>query len=134
MRRVTLAVFGASVVLTSTAVVSAASIHFIGVPTCTVGDDQVCCSGKVAGLGRAPTSVSIDVPFQCTNPAGHHPPGLAGGGTQPIPPRGGQITFEVCTTSAGCPPPHTPSFGPNLTLNIFQDGNLVFSATVPVSN
>jgi hypothetical protein len=94
----------------------------------------VCCSGKLAGLGTAPTNVEIDAAFQCTNRGGNQPGGLASGESGPIAPRGGQITFtNVCTTGGSCPDLMTPTFGPTVTINVFQNGNLVFSATVPVS-
>jgi hypothetical protein len=94
----------------------------------------VCCSGKLAGLGTAPTNVEIDAAFQCTNRGGNQPGGLASAESGPIQPRGGQITFaNVCTTEGSCPDLMTPTFGPTVTINVFQNGNLVFSATVPVS-
>jgi hypothetical protein len=110
----------------------AGNVHFIGSPTCTAVDGQLCCSGKLAGLGTAPTSVEVDAQFNCTNRGDHQPGGLASGQSGPIPPSGGQITFDVCTQGASCPSPMTPTFG-TATINVFQKGNLVFSATVPVS-
>jgi hypothetical protein len=106
--------------------------HFVGTPTCTVVGSQLCCSGKVAGLGTAPTSVQVSASFNCVNPAGMQPGGLASGQSAPITPRGGQISFDVCTSGANCPPPMTASFGGSATINIFQGGNLVFSATIPI--
>jgi hypothetical protein len=106
--------------------------HFVGSPTCSVVGNQLCCSGKVAGLGQAPTTVQVSATFNCVNPAGFQPGGLASGQSAPIPPSGGQITFNVCTSGADCPPPMTASFGGNATINIFQGGNLVFSATIPI--
>jgi hypothetical protein len=115
-------------------VASAGRPHFVGSPTCTVVDDQLCCSGKIAGLGTAPTTVEVDAPFNCTNRGGNQPGGLASGQSAPITPRGGQITFtDVCTEGATCPDQMTETFGPTVTLNVFQNGNLVFSATVPIS-
>jgi len=112
----------------------AGKVHFVGTPTCTVVNNQVCCSGKIAGLGTAPTNVEVDAAFTCTNRGGNQPGGLASGQSGPIPPSGGQITFtNVCTGSVSCPDTMTPSFGPNVTINVFQNGNLVFSATVPLS-
>jgi hypothetical protein len=53
--------------------------------------------------------------------------------SEPITPRNGQITFAVCTDPASCPSAQmTPTFGPTATINVFQNGNLVFSGTVPV--
>ena len=111
----------------------AASPHFVGTPTCFVDGEDLCCSGKVAGLGRAPTTVEVDAPFSCRNRGGNEPGGLASGASAPITPRGGQITFDVCTMGPGCPDRMAELFGPNATINIFQNGNLVFSATIPVN-
>ena len=112
----------------------AGNVHFIGSPTCVQSGGQLCCSGKLAGLGSAPTNVEIDAQFQCTNRGGNQPGGLASGQSGPIQPRSGQITFtNVCTAAGHCPDQMTPTFGPTATINVFQNGNLVFSATVPVS-
>jgi hypothetical protein len=127
----TAAVLATSLVVSTTAL--AARPHFVGTPVCSANGDQLCCSGKVAGLGPAPTVVQVSANFNCVNPAGHEPGGLASGQSAPITPRGGQITFtNVCTGEADCPPPMTPSFGGSATINIFQGGNLVFSATIPI--
>jgi hypothetical protein len=111
----------------------ARNIHFVGTPTCSVVGTQLCCSGKVAGLGTAPTTVQVVSSFECVNRGQHTPPGQASGSTGPIPPSGGQITFSVCASGSTCPDDMTPEFGATATLNIFQNGNLVFSATIPVS-
>ena|SRR5438874_12308416 len=126
--------FVLTAVLVSGGVALAGNVHFIGSPTCVQSGGQLCCSGKVAGLGTVPTNVEIDAQFQCTNKGGNQPGGLASGQSGPIPPSGGQITFtNVCTAAGRCPDTMTPTFGPTATINIFQRGNLVFSATVPVS-
>ena len=133
MRRVSLLLL-LGVFLAFSGIASAARPHFVGTPTCVVANNQLCCSGKVAGLGTAPTVVAIDTQFQCTNRGGNNPPGHASGQSAPITPRGGQITFtNVCTNPAGCPDDMTPTFGPMVTINLFQNGNLVFSATIPIS-
>lgn len=113
-------------------VASAGRAHFVGTPTCTSVDGQLCCSGKVAGLGTAPTTVQVNAPFECENRGGNNPPGLASGQSAPITPRGGQITFTNVCASGKCPDQMTPSFGPTATINIFQGGDLVFSATIPI--
>jgi hypothetical protein len=132
MYRISLAavVLATSMAVSTTAL--AARPHFVGSPVCSVVGNQLCCSGKVAGLGQAPTVVQVSANFNCVNPAGKQPGGLASGQSAPIPPQGGQITFNVCTSGADCPPPMTASFGGNATINIFQGGNLVFSATIPI--
>ena len=123
-----------STLLIGTGVALAGNVHFIGSPTCVQSGGQLCCSGKLAGLGTAPTNVEIDASFQCTNRGSNQPGGLASGQSGPIPPSGGQITFtNVCTAAGRCPDSMTPTFGPTATINVFQRGNLVFSATVPVS-
>jgi hypothetical protein len=112
----------------------ARNVHFVGTPTCTASGSQLCCSGKLAGLGTAPTSVQVLANFTCTNKGGNNPPGQASGQSAPIQPSGGQITFtNVCTSAANCPDDMTPSFGSGATINVLQGNNLVFSATVPVS-
>jgi hypothetical protein len=119
--------------LTFAGIADAARPHFVGTPTCQVVGSQLCCSGKVAGLGPAPTVVQVSASFNCTNRGGNQPGGLASGQSAPIQPQGGQITFgNVCTAGAGCPDDMTPSFGGSATINIFQNGNLVFSATIPI--
>jgi hypothetical protein len=134
MQRLALAalVLGAAVAVPR--VTLASNVHFIGSPTCSQVGSQLCCSGKLAGLGTAPTNVVVNATFSCTNRGGNQPPGQVSGQSGPITPRGGQITFtNVCTAAGSCPDQMTPSFGPNATINVFQKKNLVFSATVPVS-
>ena len=132
MHRSVSVVIGFAMTLAMAAPAIAGRPHFVGTPVCSVVGEQLCCSGKVAGLGTAPTSVQVSASFNCVNPAGFEPGGLASGQSAPIEPRGGQITFDVCTGGADCPPPMTPSFGGSATINIFQGGNLVFSATIPI--
>jgi hypothetical protein len=126
--------FGAAALLAFPGIAAARNIHFVGTPVCTQVGTQVCCSGKLAGLGTAPTNVEVDAAFQCTNRGGNQPGGLASGESGPIPPSGGNITFtDVCTSAGRCPDQMTPTFGPTATINVFQNGNLIFSATVPLS-
>jgi hypothetical protein len=133
MQRFALTAFALAAAIAVPSAARAARPHFVGSPTCSVVGEQLCCSGKVAGLGPAPTTVQVSAAFSCVNPAGFKPGGLASGQSAPIQPRGGQITFtDVCTGGADCPPPMTPSFGGSATINIFQGGNLVFSATIPI--
>jgi hypothetical protein len=116
-------------------VAQAANIHFVGTPTCTVsaGGTQLECAGKLAGLGKAPTNVEVVADFNCTNRGGNQPPGQASGQSGPIQPSGGQITFDVTTTAAGCPDDMTPTFGSTATINVFQGNQLVFTAEVPIT-
>jgi hypothetical protein len=122
-------VLGASLLFPS---LSSAAVHFVGSPTCTAVGGQLCCSGKLAGLGTAPTSVQVLASFNCTNRGGNQPPGQASGQSAPIRPRGGQITFENVCASGSCPDDMAPTFGGTATINVFQGNNLVFSATVPI--
>ena len=115
------------------ALASARNIHFVGTPSCSSVGDQLCCSGKLAGLGTAPTVVQVLANFSCINRGQQNPPGQASGQSAPIPPSGGNIVFNVCTASAGCPDDMTTSFGSGATINVFQGNNLVFSATVPAN-
>lgn len=134
MRRITIGFFGFLISLVLSGVSLAARPHFVGSPDCFVENDQLCCSGKIAGLGTAPTTVNINAAVQCRNRGDNLPPGQASGSSGPINPRGGQITFtNVCTAVEDCPDDMTPTFGPGVTINVFQNGNLVFSATVPIN-
>ena len=131
MSRAVAALFTLACSIAFAPVASAARPHFVGSPVCTADDGELCCSGKVAGLGTAPTVVQITAQFQCENRGGNQPPGQASGRSEPITPRGGQITFGVCT-SGNCPDQMEPTFGGVATINIFQNGNLVFSAGIPI--
>src|SRR5437879_3857474 len=41
--------------------------HFVGSSSCTQSGDTLSCSFKVAGLGSAPASIGLSVPFVCQN-------------------------------------------------------------------
>jgi hypothetical protein len=87
--------------------------HFVGEPTCVLDDDcsTVTCEGKIAGLGRTPTTVSADIAGSgCVNQPGHEPGGHAQAGTGPITPKGGSITFSV-DVILSCPPGLEAIFG-----------------------
>src|SRR5947207_6378442 len=73
--------------------------------TCTKvnGGTAVECAGKLSGLGGSTATVTVTVPFFCTNQGGNNPPGQASGQSGPIPVTNGQITFDVTTSSASCP-------------------------------
>lgn len=119
--------------LTGATIVSADNPHFVGEPDCSVvSGDRVNCSGKIAGLGQAPTTVEIIVDFDCTNRGGNQPPGQVSGTSGPIQPRGGQITFDETTGRARCPDQMTVDFGGFATINVFQNGTLVFTAQVAI--
>jgi len=132
MRKILSAGTVLTTVLAAGIVAFAGNVHFIGSPTCVQSGGQLCCSGKLAGVGSAPTNVEIDAQFQCTNRGGSQPGGLASGQSGPIQPRSGQITFTNVCASGSCPDQMTPTFGGTATINVFQGNNLVFSATVPI--
>lgn len=111
----------------------AARVHFVGTPVCTASGSTVECTGKLAGLGTAPTQVQVSVPFECENRGGHFPPGQASGQSAPISPRGGQITFDVSTDPASCPPPQTPTFGSSATITVVQGTEVVFTGNIPIT-
>jgi hypothetical protein len=126
-------ILAATATATLAAKTSGSGIHFIGEPVCTVQGDQVVCSGSLAGVGTAPTVVEVDVAAGCANKPGHEPPGHATGSTGPIQPRGGRINFNTATDPLDCPPGLTEVFGDTATINVFQGGNLVFSADIPIT-
>jgi hypothetical protein len=89
--------------------VQAASPHFIGTPTIkkviSGNTANLFTSGKVAGLGSAPTNFFLtssggSATYQCLNPGGNSPPpkvltfGQLHGQVVTIQPRNGQITFS----------------------------------------
>jgi hypothetical protein len=115
--------------------VQAGKVHFVGTPTCTLvnGGSQVQCSGKIAGLGSAPTTVQIVVQGGCVNRPGQTPPGQVRGSTGPIQPRGGQITYTVTTDPVSCPDQMTVAFGGTAILQVFQGGTKVFEAAIPIT-
>ncbi len=105
----------------------AASPHFIGEPTCsakTIVNNRatITCSGKAAGLGRAPARVflsadRVEVQYVCVNRGGNTAPGHPAffgpvtGATQNITPHAGQITFRVTLQSP--PNPSSREVCPN---------------------
>ena len=107
--------------------------------TCTVTSDgnSVNCIGKLSGLGSTTTTIEVIAPFTCTNKAGNTVVGQSGGQSGPIQPQNGQVTFNVTTASVAdkCTHAdgHTVSFGPSATINVFQNGQLVFTEQVPIT-
>jgi hypothetical protein len=128
---------------------AAASPHFIGTPTINKSISgttaTLTTSGKVAGLGSAPTDFflttsSVTAETACTNKGGNNPPGQEAtfgpttGQTTTITPRNGQITFHnaaplsitVTAAQAGCPDGQTPSITSatfsNVVLHLVQNG------------
>ena len=107
--------------------------------TCTVTSDgnSVNCIGKLSGLGSTTTTIEVIAPFTCTNKAGNTVVGQSGGQSGPIQPQNGQVTFNVTTASVAdkCTHAdgHTVSFGPFATINVFQNGQLVFTEQVPIT-
>jgi hypothetical protein len=107
--------------------------------TCAVTSDgnAVNCIGKLSGLGSTTTTIEVLAGFTCTNKAGNTVVGQSGGQSGPIQPQNGQVTFNVTTGSVSdkCSHAdgHTPSFGPTATINVYQNGQLVFTEQVPIS-
>src|SRR5438093_11399575 len=91
------ATFLAFAMIAAPSLAFAASAHFIGTPTINKfisgSTATVTVSGKVAGLGSAPTQVflttsGVRATTVCTNGGGHNPPGQ----TAVFGPTQGQIT------------------------------------------
>jgi hypothetical protein len=128
--------------------------HFIGTPTInkTISGTTatITTSGKVAGLGSAPTGFtlstsSVTVETGCTNKGGNNPPGQEAtfgpttGETTTIQPRNGQITFKnagelsvtVTAEQAGCPdgmkPFITSATFEDVVLTLTQNGQVVLT-------
>jgi hypothetical protein len=133
---------------------AAASPHFIGTPTInkTISGTTatLTTSGKVAGLGSAPTQFflttsGVTAETECTNKGGNNPPGQDAtfgptqGQTTTIQPRNGQITFNnaaplsitVTAEQAGCPGKMTPSITSatfsDVVLHLVQNGEEVLT-------
>ena len=102
----------------------------------TSDDNAVECAGKLSGLGSTTTNIEVLAGFTCTNKAGNTVVGQSGGQSGPITPQNGQVTFDVTTASVAdkCTHAdgHTVSFGPTATINVFQNGELVFTEQVPI--
>src|ERR687887_215827 len=107
--------------------------------TCAVTSDgnSVNCIGKLSGLGSTTTTIEVIAPFTCTNKAGNTVVGQSGGQSGPIQPQNGQVTFNVTTASVADKCTHADghmvSFGPSATINVFQNGQLVFTEQVPIT-
>ena len=98
--------------------------HFVGEPSCVENNacTTVTCTGKIAGVGTSPTTVTADIAGSgCVNNPGHEPRGHAQASSNPITPRGGSITFNVSPT-VDCPPGLTPVFGDEACIFITQNG------------
>jgi hypothetical protein len=144
----------ASALLLIAPILAAASPHFIGTPTInkTISGTTatLTTSGKVAGLGSAPTQFflttsSVTAETECTNRGGNNPPGQDAtfgptqGQTTTIQPRNGQITFNdaaplsitVTAEQAGCPDHQAPSITSatfsNVVLHLVQNGEEVLT-------
>jgi hypothetical protein len=128
--------------------------HFIGTPTINKSISgttaTITTSGKVAGLGSAPTQFflttsSVTAETECTNKGGNNPPGQDAtfgptqGQTTTIQPRNGQITFNnagplsitVTAQQAGCPDGMKPSITSatfsDVVLHLVQNGQEVLT-------
>jgi hypothetical protein len=103
----------------------------------TADDNAVNCIGKLTGLGSTTTFIEVLAGFTCTNKAGNTVVGQSGGQSGPITPSNGQVTFNVTTASVAdrCTHAdgHTVSFGPTATINVYQNGELVFTKQIAIS-
>ena len=133
---------------------AAQNAHFIGTPTITKSISgttaTLTTSGKISGLGSAPTQVflttsGVTAETACTNKGGNNPPGQEAtfgpttGQVANITPRNGQITFHnaaplsitVTAEQAGCPDSQTPSITSatfsDVVLHIVQNGQEVLT-------
>ena len=108
--------------------------------TCSVtSNNTVECIGKLSGLGSTTTDIRVLAGFTCFNKPGNVVHGQSGGESGPINPQNGQVTFDVftsattgpggCTTSDG----HTVCFDATATINVVQNGEIVFTEQVPIS-
>jgi hypothetical protein len=133
----------------------AQSGHFVGTPNCTDIGTQVRCTGKVAGLGGETFELVTTAPgtaiVECENPAGNVAPGqnttvTASGSTGPIPTTtNGRFNFNVTTLAPTVPDtPTCPNrrwdatvvdvvFTGDATIQLFEDGTLSDTATVPIN-
>jgi hypothetical protein len=97
------------------------------------GGYAVECAGKLSGLGSTTTTIALQAAFACTNRGGNQPPGQVSGQSEPITPNNGQVTFDVTTGAGSCPDQMRPTFGPTATINVYQNGVLVFTEAVPIN-
>jgi hypothetical protein len=142
--------------IVSPSTVFAAAPHFVGTPTINKvisgNTANLFTSGKVAGLGSAPTNFFLSASggsatYQCVNPGGNSPPpkvftfGPLQGQIVTITPRNGQITFvnivlpgppAPSPTQVGCPNPNWNvallhiTFN-NVVLHLVQNGQEVLT-------
>jgi hypothetical protein len=133
----------------------AANPHFLRGPTFTDNGTTVTTTGTIAGLGNQDVTVEVLATgtgtVTCTNPAGKVAPGQTqeintSGSQTGIEPKNGKATFSVTTlpppqptdaTDAGCPNDKwrariTDVDFTSATINVFQDGRLVFTQTQPI--
>ena len=116
----TLVAFVMVAAITVPSIALAASLHFVGTPTCTTSASgfttkTLTCSGKIAGLGNVSTVTAQLVSTaitQCTNPGGSIPPGhqAVAGTPAVLPVQNGQTLFTLSVSaSPNCPPPQAGS-------------------------
>jgi hypothetical protein len=150
----TAATITAALMLMSPMLAVAQNPHFIRTPTIDKSISgttaTITTSGKVAGLGSAPTDFflstsGVTASTECENRGGNNPPGQDAtfgptqGQTTTIQPRNGQITFNdaapltitVTAEQAGCPDRMTPLITSvtffDVTLHLVQNGEEVLT-------
>jgi hypothetical protein len=92
----------------SATVATAQNPHFVGDQQCLRTFErntcQVCCSGKIAGVGETPFSVAVDIEGGCITLSGsNEPPGHLQTTTGPIEPSGGNIVYQNVCVTLKCP-------------------------------
>jgi len=96
----------------STAVLLAASVHFVVGPTALDAGTQLVVSGKIAGLGEGDVTILVTADglasVECSNPAGNVAPGqdtaVSVSGFQVYPsPKNGNLVFSVSTVAPSIP-------------------------------
>jgi hypothetical protein len=108
---------------------SGSGIHFVGTPTCVDLDGTLECTGTLAGLGNAATTVVVTVERICINRGQQQPPGLVTGTETNIQPENGQIMFDV-TVSADCPDQMEAQFVSPATITVSQGNQTLFTGTI----
>ncbi len=107
--------------------------HFVGSSSCTQSGDTLSCSFKVAGLGSAPASIGLSVPFVCQNRGLNYPGGLASTRTRPITPDSGQVTITDLTVTAHCPDQMREIFTGPVTVTVTSKGTTYTVGTIPIT-
>jgi hypothetical protein len=86
----------AAIMLMAPMLAFAASPHFVGTPTCSIVNDNLECTGKVAGLGNVSTvKAFLQATVTCTNQGDNEPPGQVKGPQETLTVSNGQTVFDL---------------------------------------